>query len=70
MRYIKLLTFGVLSILSLSAFGQDTLEMYDYTEKGEFEIGGVDVVGAETRDKNAIRSITGLTVGRKIEMPG
>ncbi len=52
------------------ATSQDSLAVYDYTEKGKFEIGGVEVIGAETRDRNAIKSITGLTVGRTIEIPG
>ncbi len=49
---------------------QDSIPYKDYSKKLEFEIGGVDVTGADTRDKNAIRSITGLTVGKKITVPG
>ncbi len=70
MKYLKFLCLIVLLQANFMTNAQDTLKTYDYTERGEFEIGGVEVVGAETRDKNAIRSITGLTVGRKIEVPG
>lgn len=70
MKNLKLLFISVAMCWGYSATGQDSLSIYDYTQKGKYEIGGVDVIGAETRDKNAIRSITGLGVGRTIEIPG
>ncbi|MCE2788808.1 MAG: BamA/TamA family outer membrane protein [Saprospiraceae bacterium] len=42
----------------------------DYKEKKTYEIGGVVVEGAESRDKNAIKSIAGLKEGTKIQIPG
>lgn len=38
----------------------------DYKERKSYEIGGVEVVGTETRDKNAIRSIAKLREGENI----
>ncbi len=57
-------------LLSLFSTAQDSLSIYDYTQKGQFEIGGIEVIGAETRDERAIISITGLAVGKSIELPG
>ena len=34
------------------------------------EIGGITIKGAETRDRNAIKSIAGFREGDKIQVPG
>ncbi|MBK9733593.1 MAG: BamA/TamA family outer membrane protein [Saprospiraceae bacterium] len=41
-----------------------------YKEKKTYEIGGVIIVGAENRDRNAIKSIAGIREGGKIQIPG
>jgi len=48
----------------------DSLERYDYSQRETYEIGGVTVNGAESRDRNAIISIAGFKVGNKINIPG
>lgn len=48
----------------------DTLDILDYTEKIDYEIGSVDVIGAPDRDPVAIKSIAGLREGDKIRLPG
>ena len=45
-------------------------EILDYTEKKDYEIGSVEVIGAPDRDPKAIKSIAGLKVGNKIQLPG
>ena len=64
----------VLALLtSGTAFSQtpaDTLDILNYSEKNEYEIGSVEVLGAPNRDPKAIRSIAGLKVGEKIQLPG
>lgn len=55
---------------SLSAQIYDTTKVIDYSDQAEFEIGGVTVTGAEFSDDNAIISISGLQVGKKIRIPG
>ena len=67
---LRILGVAILLLGMFSSQAQDTISIYDYSVRGEFEIGGVEVVGAETRDRNAIRSIAGLTVGKRIEIPG
>jgi len=44
--------------------------VFDYSNPGQFTIGGVEIIGAENRDRNAIKSITGLREGETIEIPG
>lgn len=48
----------------------DSLEIIDYSQANEYEIGGVKVTGATSRDPNAIASLSGLRVGKKIQIPG
>lgn len=65
-------------IVSLMCFGGlwaqttafDSLEVFDYSEPQEFEIGGVTVAGANFSDDNAIISIAGFKVGEQIRIPG
>lgn len=64
----------VLLLMAVFFFGelgaQDTLEVVDYSARQTYEIGGITVKGAERRDRNAIKSIAGLKVGKKIQIPG
>ena len=48
----------------------DKNPVFDYSSPGQFTVGGVEIVGAENRDRNAIKSITGLREGETIEIPG
>ena len=42
----------------------------NYSNPKEYEIGGLDVEGAEFLDKNALISLSGLGVGDKVRIPG
>ena len=48
----------------------DSLQVADYTEPGEYEVGAVTVTGNTFSDATAIRSIAGLSVGDPIRIPG
>jgi len=48
----------------------DKTPVFDYSDPGKYTIAGVEIVGAENRDRNAIKSITGLREGESIEIPG
>ena len=63
---LALLTSGT----AISQTAADTLDILNYSEKNEYEIGSVEVLGAPNRDPKAIRSIAGLKVGEKIQLPG
>jgi outer membrane protein insertion porin family len=56
----------------LTAAGQDldTLPVIDYGKEQTFEIGKIDVVGAEYSDDNALIGVSGLKVGDVIRIPG
>jgi len=67
-KYIFLVFIAVSSASAQES--NDSLEVLDYLEKNEYEIGSVEVRGAPDRDPKAIRSIAGLKVGEKIKLPG
>ncbi len=56
-------------LLGQSTFAQEQ-DIYDYSSPKTYEIGGVTVTGAETRDRNAIKTITGLRAGKNVTIPG
>ena len=57
-----------------SAFSQISLSgdlsEIDYANPKDYEIGGITVSGAQFLDNNALISLTGLTVGDKVKIPG
>ena len=76
-----LLTLLLLSSLAASAQfrrGRTTTAPTDpsvtgelnYRTPAEYIIGGIDVVGLNVLDKNAMVSLTGLRVGDKVKIPG
>ncbi|MEL6866589.1 MAG: outer membrane protein assembly factor BamA [Bacteroidota bacterium] len=48
----------------------DTIPPIDYSDRKEYEIGGIKVIGANFSDDNAIIAIAGLKVGDQIQIPG
>jgi len=60
-----------LLVQSFFLIAQDeNTKVFDYSDAGKFTIAGVEIVGAENRDRNAIKSITGLREGETIDIPG
>lgn len=57
----------------LPIFGQnligDTVGV-NYNQPREYEIGGLTVTGATTLDANVLKMISGLTVGKRVSVPG
>ncbi len=43
---------------------------FDYSQKRTFNVGGIEVDGAKSRDPNAIKSIAKLREGKQITIPG
>lgn len=64
--------YSFLFLFLFCTFGssQVILPTIDYNEKKTYEIGGVNIVGAESRDRNAIKSIAKLREGGSIQIPG
>lgn len=70
MRFSKLILFLVLWIACIyGASAQEVPYLRADQAPVEYEIGGVEVVGAGTRDLNAIKSIAKLREGKKIMIP-
>lgn len=72
-RNFLYLFLSLIFLVSAPAFGQvKNLIDYNlsYSNPKTFEIGGITVNGADFFDHNALKSISGLKVGREIEVPG
>ncbi len=54
----------------LTAQTLDSLEIANYKDPAEFEIGAVEVTGNTFSDATAIKSIAGLAVGETVRIPG
>jgi len=65
-----LCSFYIVLIFGHQMFAQDLNAIVDYKDKKTYEIGGITIVGAENRDRNAIKSIAGLKEGGKVQIPG
>ena len=75
MLYFRGLALAALYVLAQAAptYGQqvvDSLQVADYGEPGEYEVGAVTVTGNTFSDATAIKSIAGLSVGDPIRIPG
>lgn len=51
-------------------FSQSTTSFFDYSKGGEYEIGGIRVEGAKFLDPRILITLSGLTKGDKIKIPG
>lgn len=71
MRLLLLIWTCCLTTLLLNAQTDSTeLDIMDYSNGQEYEIGGVKVTGTYFSDENAVIGVTGLKVGDKIRIPG
>ena len=66
---MKKFTLIILSLLSLT-LGAQTTEALDYSNPKTYEIGGIMVIGADNLNNSTLITISGLTVGDKIKIPG
>ena len=67
MKKLFLLTL-LITVLNPTIWAQD-LELVDYTNPQEYEIGGIKVEGTKFLDKDVLISISGLRVGETIGIP-
>ena len=69
-----LLIYSFILLLPVSLTAQinigNNLENISYERPVEYEIAGITVEGIENLDKNAIITLSGLNVGKKIMVPG
>ncbi len=69
-KTIKFLLFAFCFSIGSILVAQEGVEVLKYGEKKQYEIGGIKVIGAENRDRTAIKSIAALKEGDKISIPG
>lgn len=66
----KIASYLTLIVLfSTSTFAQVEAPIFDYSKRAEYEVGGINIIGAENRDRNAIKSIAGFREGDKLNVP-
>ena len=65
---VVLCSFG--QVPNLLAQTLDSIDIADYANPTEYEIGAVEVTGGTFSDATAIKSIAGLKVGETIRIPG
>ena len=66
-KYILLISI----LFSVKTYAQETnINNIDYSSPKIYEIGGVTISGAKYLDSKTLLSITGLTIGDEIEIPG
>ncbi len=74
LHFMRLLNFSLFFLCFFinfqQSFAQEQPDVIDYEVKKTYEIGGIQIEGAENRDRNAIKSIAGLREGSKIQIPG
>ncbi len=64
----KIILFSLMLLLSLSALAQET--DINYAEPQEYEIAEITVSGTKGLNSDAVISLSGLSVGDKIAVPG
>ena len=66
---MKKFTLIIISLLSLT-LGAQTTEALDYSNPKTYEIGGIMVIGADNLNNSTLITISELTIGDKIKIPG
>jgi outer membrane protein insertion porin family len=61
---------GLLLYAALKGQGVDSLPLFDYGKGGEFELADIKVEGAKFLDSKILVTLSGLTKGDKIKIPG
>ena len=70
LRLIHLLFLLISSSISAQINLRNSIENVSYEKPVEYEIAGITIQGITNLDKNAIITLSGLTVGDKIMIPG
>ena len=60
----------LLPVIGRTQVSSDSLDILNYGEPREYEIGGIKVTGTYFSDENAVIGVTGLKVGDQIRIPG
>mgnify|MGYP002516858621 FL=1 len=66
-KILSIVVFGVL--IYLNAFSQSNKIDIDYYTPKEYEVGGIEILGADHLDHNSVILLSGISVGEKIFIP-
>ncbi len=66
---MKRITFIIIGLISINITAQ-TNDFLDYSSPKKYEIGGIIVNGANNLNNSTLVAITGLSIGKKIKIPG
>lgn len=69
-KKMKLIKFiiSILFLLPLQFLNAQSIEL-DYLSPKEYEVGGIEIEGADHLDKNSVILLSGISVGEKIFLP-
>ena len=67
--FLTLFYFSAVSLHAQVSIGSDTTAI-DFANQKEYEIGGITVSGIKYLDENALKILSGLSVGEKVKVPG
>ncbi|HWB61987.1 MAG TPA: POTRA domain-containing protein [Chitinophagales bacterium] len=67
---ISFLAAFVFILSAIRVHAQDSLSLFDYGKGGEYQLAGVKVEGAKFLDSRILVTLSGLTIGDKIKIPG
>ncbi|MBP7496613.1 MAG: outer membrane protein assembly factor BamA [Bacteroidales bacterium] len=73
MREFFVIIYSILLLFSVNTFAQVNLgedTQVDYSYPKVYELGGITIAGSQNLDNNIIISLSGLTIGDNIEIPG
>lgn len=63
-------TVAVTDSIPVIDYSNQDLPLLDASMSGTYEIGGINIIGAVNRDRNALKSLAGFREGDKIQIPG
>ena len=67
---IVLISFIAFYSLKAQTYINDDINKIDFTNPKEYELGGITISGVQFLDNNVLITLTGLSVGDKITVPG
>ncbi len=67
---LKLLYLLVISLTSFAAISQINGDELNFLSPKKYTISAIDIQGVENYDHDAIRVISGLTIGKEVSVPG
>src|SRR5688572_28422802 len=68
--FLKQILLSACLFIGASLLAQDSLQLFEYSKGGEYEIADIRVEGAKFLDSRILVTLSGLAKGDKIKLPG